>query len=167
MPSDDPLPEYPARVRVSTERPELVYERLPGYFAIRGPVPQTLRSAVTTEMEDGQITVCRGTADSSEAELADSTITPVYGLGAAGAPAVPTGRILVRFAEHIRAEEQRDALEGLGFRVVETLPYALHVAWVESVDGDAAAALHGIERLEGLADIVNVEPQMVRERRHR
>jgi hypothetical protein len=84
-----------------------------------------------------------------------------------GGIAVPTGSVLVRFAEGEPVERHRRALEGAGFELVESLAYAPHAGWVRAADGTIVDALVGLSRLEDLPGIENVEPQMLSERRPR
>ncbi len=77
---------------------------------------------------------------------------------------VPTGRVLVRFAESVQAESKREALHAAGYRIVAVLGYAPHCAWLEAASGDRAQALRDIERVEALSDVQNVEPQWLSQR---
>lgn len=47
--------------------------------------------------------------------------------------------------------------------LVESLAYVPQAAWLRAPSGDIAAALAGLSRLEQLADVENVEPQMLME----
>jgi hypothetical protein len=157
----DLLTAFPRTLRASTTRPETVYRRVPGLIAVHG------RSAVPREVEtvlrfeDPPILVCRSASRSIPPALLEATLTPVYALTPRGAPAVPTGLVLVRFAEGIDAAGRGDQISRLGFAVVEPLGYAPSAAWVRSAAGDISASLSGIPALEALADVVNVEPQML------
>jgi hypothetical protein len=151
--------EFPEEVRHSTAQSHLAYRRLPDAFAIHGPVPASLRDAISAVVDEGAISVLRLGAD-SELVPAERT-TPVYSLGPGGTPAVPTGRLLVRFASGDRAVAHQVAVERAGYRITQTLPHAPEAAWVESADGNLAHALAGVSRLESLPGVVNVEPQMI------
>jgi hypothetical protein len=94
-------------------------------------------------------------------------MTPVYRLEPDGPLAVPTGKVFVRFKEGVEAETRRAEIEGAGYEIIQTPPYAPSSAWVRSAGGDIARSLSDIEALEKLADVENVEPQMLVERAQR
>jgi hypothetical protein len=156
---DASLRRFPARVRHSTEHPELDYELLAGYFALHDPGPGAGVMAETT-LNEGRIAILKGAPSDSPLAAAAEAVTPVYHLAPDGDVAVPTGLVLVRFAEHVRAGERAVQFAELGYRIARTLDYAPHALWLTAVDGDIAAALEGIQQLEALEDVVNVEPQM-------
>jgi hypothetical protein len=164
MRSRDALPEFPARFRASTARATQWYARLSGSFALHGPVPPSLAPTVAFLLDDGAIAICRGEPEAALALAGSVPVTPVYALEGGGPPAVPTGQVFIRFAESVSIAERRQAVARAGFTVVETLPYAPHAAWVRATDGGIAAALAAIPALEGLPDIVNVEPQLLLKR---
>jgi hypothetical protein len=74
---------------------------------------------------------------------------------------VPTGQIYIRFAEGVAADSRRREIERAGYEIVKTTQYTPHTAWLKSTSGDIAQALSNIHALEGLADVENVEPQML------
>jgi hypothetical protein len=78
--------------------------------------------------------------------------------------AVPTGQIFLRFKEGVDASTRREEIERAGYEIVQIPPYAPSSAWVRSASGDLAKSLADIEALERLADVENVEPQMLVER---
>lgn len=101
-------------------------------------------------------------AGSRAAESAeDAHPGPVYRRVPGGGLAVPTGRVLVRFSEGVAADEQRDELARAGYAVEEILGYAPHAAWVRAGSGQIADALRDLPRLEGLAQVEHVEPQLL------
>jgi hypothetical protein len=91
---------------------------------------------------------------------------PVYARGSGSAVVVPTGRLFVRFADAIQATTRADELGRLGLRITQTLSYAPNAAWVES-DRGVGVALSSIEAVEKLADVQNVEPQLLGSRASR
>ena len=86
----------------------------------------------------------------------------MYALEPDGDRAVPSGRVFVRFAAGVQAAERSDALSRAGYEVLDIPLYAPQAAWVGAAGGDMAAALRGLVRLEGIEDVENVEPQMLR-----
>lgn len=93
----------------------------------------------------------------------DALLGPVYRRDPGGGLAVPTGRALVRFSEGVAADDQRDELAKAGYAVEEILRYAPHAAWVRASSGEIADALRDLSRLEELAQVENVEPQLLSE----
>ena len=90
--------------------------------------------------------------------------TPAYELSPGGGEARPTGRVLVRFRDAEALRRHQADIEAAGYAVEETLSYAPQAAWVRAASGDPADALRGIPRLEQIADVEEVEPQMLRAR---
>lgn len=159
----DGLTAFPATIELSRAEPPRRYVRRPDLFAIHGELPDGIGAADGEPLAPG-ITLLPVALFNRIGEGA--RVTPVYSLGAAGHPLVPTGRVLVRFSEADQAETHRDAIERAGYRLVGPLAYAPHAAWVDSPD-DAAHALGGLARLEGLPGLVHVEPEMVGRRASR
>jgi hypothetical protein len=77
-------------------------------------------------------------------------------------PGQPTGKIFVRFAEHVDAASREKDIASAGYKIVKTLPWAPHAAWVEP-----ETSLAQLEDLKALRDMENVEPQMFMERSKR
>lgn len=149
---------YPQDVPASSESGAPSFVRQPGLFAVHGggAVPG---GEIVYEMEGDAIRVYRG--DLPAGPKTPAVVTPVYGLGGPGTPAVPTGRVLVRCAEGVRIEDRRDQLEQAGYTLREPLSHAPQAGWVEAASGGIAAALKGIPKLAALPDVVHVEPQML------
>jgi hypothetical protein len=159
----DDLAAFPATIELSLAQPPRRYVRRPDLLAVHGELTGGSGAAEGELLAPG-ITLLPVALLNRVAEGA--RVTPVYSLGAAGHPLVPTGRVLVRFSEADQAETHRGAIERAGYRLVGPLAYAPHVAWVDSPD-DAAHALGGLARLEGLPGVVYVEPEMVGRRASR
>ncbi len=162
MTEQDSLSDFPQDLPRSSGRPEQGYLRIPNRFAVHGPVPERLRARVVQELADGAISIMEGTPESA---LSSAGITPVYALGPGQSAAVPTGRVLVRFAPEDLADRHRDAIENAGYRIAEVLSYAPQAAWVEAIDASRASGLSGIPRLQELSGVVHLEPEMVRQGR--
>lgn len=92
------------------------------------------------------------------------TLQPTYELPGGGGAATPTGRVLVRFADAAALEGRRKDIEAAGYKVEEVLSYAPEAAWVRAASGDAGDSLSGVGKLEAIAGIEEVEPQMLRAR---
>lgn len=164
MPTSGHFPLFPDSVPASAERPSFTYRRVPGWFAVHGAPPSSLTLPVVFTLNEGAISVCRGEPPDPRALPPSLLITPVYSFQPGGRPAVPTGRIFIRFAEQIRADARRDALAQAGYRIVDLPSYAPQAAWVEPAEGGVAASLAGLARLQALTEIVNVEPEMLTQR---
>ncbi len=164
MKVEDLFKHYPERLRASSERPNLLYQRVPDHFAVHGPVPPSFNFPPVARLDDSRIAIYRGKPEKRLVQHQPGRITPVYSLQPGGVLAIPTGLIFVRFADAVNAEKRRQALRQAGYTVKQLLPYAPNAAWVAAESGEIAAALQGISRLESLPDVVNIEPQMLSQR---
>lgn len=145
--------DYPAKLRASIEHPAIVYTLAPGYYASHAKNNDNDAAAVMS-LNDGQIVVFKG-----EPKDAGNHISPVYMAGTS--LAVPSGLVFVRFVKDITAESQRPALKQAGYAIDEVPVYAPNAAWVRDEGRDIATALKHIDRLEKLAHVENVEPQLL------
>ena len=130
-------------------------------FAVHGPVPPALASAVLYSIDDPVINVCRSEDSIMSALPSDLTLTPVYRLEPNGPQGVPSGHVFIRFRSQVPIEGRGKELKACGFSVSEPLSYAPHAAWIQSLDGNIATALNGLAKLRALQDVVVVEPQML------
>jgi hypothetical protein len=158
---NDPLSRFPLKLTVEAEDVSRDWVCEPDCFAVHGPVPPALTTAVLYSFDDPIINVCRGGVSTVSALPPDLTVTPVYRLGTKGPQGVPSGRVFIRFRTHVPVEERRQELETCGFFVDELLSYAPHAAWLLSKDGNIATALNGFAKLRALPDVLLVEPQML------
>lgn len=163
----DGLTSFPRALRASTEQPKVIYRRVPGLIAIHGRIAVPREVVAVSSFEDPPIVVCRLARGAMPRALREVTVSAVYALTPRGEPAVPTGRVLVRFAEGIVAAERGDLFAREGFALLEPLPYAPSAAWVRAASGGIPASLAGIPALEALPGVVNVEPQLLRRAAHR
>ena len=88
----------------------------------------------------------------------------VYATQPEGSAAVPTGRIFIRFEDGIDVAEREGEIEKAGYRIAEKIAYAENAAWLRERSGSVAKALTGIEKLEKIKGVENVEPQMLTSR---
>jgi hypothetical protein len=153
--------EFPERIDASSERPHLLYHRLPEHYAIHGPLPTQLAHSVLVHFPGQSIAVCRGMPDPQLMQTKSLSITPVYALEPNGPFAVPTGLVFVRFKEGMKAEAQEQNLASTGYTITDIPLYAPHTAWVRHQSEDIATALTNLASLVTLSDVVNVEPQML------
>jgi hypothetical protein len=86
---------------------------------------------------------------------------PVYESLPGRTPAIPTGRVFVRFAEPLKASAHEKEIRRAGYRIVQTLPWAPQAVWVEADTGGVAESLRNLDRLERIKNVVHVEPQML------
>jgi hypothetical protein len=160
MVSTDLFSHFPLNMTVEADGETREYFREPDCFAIHGPVPSNLTSAVLYSFGDPAISVCRGAVSALSTLPADLTITPVYRLGHHGPQGVPSGRVFIRFSDTVQVKERQEELTACGYFISETLSYAPHAAWLQSMDGNIATALRTFAKLRALHDVVWVEPQM-------
>ena len=154
-------------MQVSTEHASLRYIKIPALFAVHGNLPAQLKSAVEATIEEGAITICRREQFTLGVPLSSLKVSPVYALDPHGPLAVPTGRIFIRFIPGVKAEDRRPDLEERGYTITHIPSYAAHTAWALASNGDIATALFNIEKLKDLRDVVNVEPQLLMQRKNR
>ena len=162
MDETDAFTDFPRTLRASTAAPDVLYRLRPDLIAVHGGAPPPTGWEIVLTLEDPPIVVCRGDPGRPPPPLSNATLTPVYALGRDGAPAVPTGLVLVRFHEGLAAAERSGLLAGQGYSIHDLLPYAPSAVRVMAVTGGIPASLRGIPALEALPEVVNVEPQMVR-----
>ena len=147
MDPEELLARVPHQVAASSERPELRYEIADDLIATHGG-------------PDGPVTHAVGAAGPPAGQGA---IGPVYRRMPGGGLVVPTGRVLVRFAEGEPAEAHRAELADAGYEIEEVLSYAPHAAWLRACSGDIGDTLAQLDCLRAQPGIENVEPQMLGE----
>jgi len=145
-------------MKCSLQRPDLTYIRGRGYAV------HNLRPGDSNSLVETGISIRSAPPEEAAVPPASATVTPVYSLAPDGRPAVPTGRIFIRFAEGIAVESRRKEIHRAGYEVEQSLPYAPQAGWLRALSGDIADALQGIAALESVAGVENVEPQMLSER---
>jgi hypothetical protein len=167
----DRFAKYPREMRSSSQRPSIVYTRLPDHYAVRRDHTEAPPSEgiITTISEDGgKIEVFREEAANERKRAASrGEVRPVYALQPGGTPAVPTGQVFIRFIEGIPVKERVREIQQAGYEIAQSLEYAPHAAWLRARSGEIADALAGIQALEKIADVENVEPQMLMQRANR
>ena len=156
MTEDAPFADYPDRIRHGTAHPEIVYGRLPGWYAIQTAAGE---EAVTVLHDDaGEALAVR------EGEPPDDAMAlPVYATEGDGPPAVPTGLVFVRFADNVDAASRQAPLMDAGYEIVTTISYAPNAVWVRAISGGPAQALANLDTIEAVRDVENVEPQFLTE----
>ena len=154
---------YPVKIKASTQHAEKYFVIQNSLYAVHGEIPPPCKAAIMVVIEEGKIVVCKGNPDELPPSVDPGAITPVYSLQPSGPLAVPTGRILVRFADGILAVSRRHAIQRIGYIIDQELHYVPHALWVKSTNGDIAFALNNISLLEGLSEVEYVEPQMLME----
>lgn len=159
----DYFSDYPEQIRVSSDAnggAAVSYTRKSGYYAVHYNQPGTVAVGAILRLNDGAIAVFSGEPNQS----AQGILSPVYTLESNGSVAVPTGLVFIRFAEGVDVESQHEAINRAGYEVVQSLSYAPHAAWLRAQSGNIVDAIAGISQLEAIANVENVEPQMLMER---
>ena len=152
---------YPQKLKVSTLRPDQSCDRDPLYVAAVGKPTGRIDLPVAWESSADGITVYEGDASETEGAAPELELRPVYRLPPKGPPLVPTGLVFVRFEDGVAVEGRRRDIADAGYDIVSVPPYAPHSAWLKASDGTVSSALSGTGALEELADMVNVEPQLL------
>ncbi|MBN3883200.1 MAG: hypothetical protein V7K64_27245 [Nostoc sp.] len=163
----DYFSEYPQQIRVGgdadgspRQRTAVSYTRKSGYYAIHYNQPSTVPPGAILQLNDGAIAVFPGEPNQSE----QVTLSPIYTVQPNGSLAIPTGLVFIRFAEGVDVESQRQVINRAGYEVAQNLDYAPHAAWLRATSGNIADAIAGISQLEAIANVENVELQMLMER---
>lgn len=184
MSNDDLFGDYPQKVPASTEPNSPVYKRLPGFYAVHGWRADTPGVVPVQTFEDGTIAIIKGdpdpaaaTADSSDAAAEATTtvaaqrkLSPVYAQqsgGGAGSMVVPTGRVFIRFADAVKVADREPEIRNAGYEIDQKLDYAPNAGWLRARSGNIADALNDIATLAKLADVENVEPQLLMQASYR
>lgn len=142
----DDAGQPPRDLPASTAHPELRYE---------------LADELVAHNSDPDPTATIRSAPSPSRALGVAAGGPVYRRVPGGDMVVPTGRVLVRFADGDAAADHKADLQSVGYIVERVLPYATNTALVRAATGDIAAALRGLDQLSEVAGVVVVEPQMI------
>ncbi len=184
MSKDDIFQDYPQQLPAGTEPNSPVYTRLPGFYAVHGWRADAPCAEPVQTFEDGAIAIMQGEPDPANA-AADPTdagagatnvagsqrkLSPVYAQqsgGAAGSMAVPTGRVFIRFADAVKVSDRETEIRTAGYELDQKLDYAPNAAWLRARSGNIADALHGIAALRKIADVENVEPQLLMQASYR
>jgi len=157
--------ESPPEVRSGTRASSTTYTLLTDHYAVHrdgaGEEPPA-ESLFTMSEGESTIAVLRGGEGRREHASTSGEVGPVYTLK--GGLAVPTGSVLIRFKEGVPVEEHRSEIEQAGYEVTQVLDYAPHAAWLRARSGNIADALNDLRSLEVIADVENIEPQMLMQR---
>lgn len=152
---------YPERLRHSTTNRSVVYELNNDAYALHYSVAHAVVEGAQQVLNDGTVAIFIGSCGTRAERDKTTTLGPVYVLQPGGAVAVPTGLILLRFSNNVRAQSRAPELDKLGYDITEVLSYAPNCAWVRDAAGDISRGLGGISKLETLRNLENVEPQML------
>lgn len=127
-----------------------------GWTAVHGGIAPEHGPHPVLALEDGRVRVY----DEAPPADRDGVPGPVYAMQG-GEIAVPTGRVFVRFAADERADARREDLQRAGYVIEDAPTWAPHAAWVHAADRGIATALLGLARLEAIAGVERVEPEML------
>ena len=156
----DIFSEYPHQVPAGTERSSSIYELSTGFYALHGRQPGTPAPGADYLFNDGRIAVFQGAPDKAAAE-APEELGPVYTLQPGGSPAVPTGLVFIRLRDGVPIDGGEAEIKKAGYEIAERVEYASNAAWLRARSGNIADALKGIESLNSIPEVENVEPQML------
>ena len=154
MPGVDPLARFPAVIEAGGRR----YTRRPACYAVHGPLPAEVMRSASHRWPESGLAVCAGDPPPS---LPPTSLGAVYESEPGGTPMVPSGRVFVRFAERLRAEDRREQIASAGYVIQQVPEFAPHAAWVEALSGDIADGLRSLSALQALPGVENVEPQIL------
>jgi hypothetical protein len=178
MSNDDIFQDYPQQLPAGMEPNAPVYKRLSGFYAVHGWRADRSGVEPVQTLEDGAIAILKGqpdptaaaadpsaaATDVTKASTAQRKLSPVYSQQSSGAPgsmAVPTGRVFIRFADAIKVADREAQIRNARYELDQKLDYAPNAAWLRARSGNIADALNGIASLRKIADVKNVEPQLL------
>jgi hypothetical protein len=184
MSNDDIFQDYPQQLSASTAPNSPVYKRLSGFYAIHGWRGDTPGVVPVQTFADDAIAIIKGEPDPATASAdsgaatrgktntaaAQQKLSPVYAQqsgGGTGSMAVPTGRVFIRFADAVRVADRETEIRSAGYELDQKLDYAPNAAWLRARSGNIADALNGLATLAKLADVENVEPQLLMQTSYR
>ena len=160
----DPLESFPATLTRGSGAHAPTYRRATAWFASTAESDDAPVASLRTDT-GARLQVYRINANRARTmPTAAKAIIAVYEDPVSGAIVVPTGRVFIRFAASLRVETMRTEIERAGYIIASELSYAPNAAWVEDIAGNVAHALAHLDRLEQIAGIENVEPQLLAER---
>lgn len=149
------LREFPEQLSASGAS----YTRVPGYYAVHDAGEGARDSRAVMTLKEEGIIVYRDEPDEGRDD--EATLSAVYRLQPSGPLFVPTGKLFIRFAEGVAADSRRAEIGRAGYEIVKLSQYTPHTAWLRHASGAIAQSLSNIHLLESLADVENVEPQML------
>jgi hypothetical protein len=147
--------DSPVELASGSGATRMQYRQKPGYYAIHHWDDDAGTDSPVLRLDDAAIFF------GEESSSAGQKSGPVYEAQPDGTPAVPTGRVFVRFEDSVRAESRESAVRKAGYRLVQVPAWAPHTAWVEALTGDVADSLCNLGKLQQLRDVENVEPEML------
>ena len=156
-----PFSNYPEKFKASTQHAGSYYVLQEGLYAIHGDVPISCKGAIVVTVEENKTVICKGNPDDLPPSTNQDTLRPVYALATNGPFAVPTGLILIRYADNVSAVSRKNVIQRIGYIIDQELPYAPQALWLKSANNDTAFALNNVSQLEAQTDVANVEPQML------
>jgi hypothetical protein len=164
------FPAYPLEVRSSMQRSSVKYTLLPDFYALhRQSSDMSPSEDAVTVMNEGEalIEVFQGRAGERKRTVSPDKVGPVYTLHPGGTLAIPTGRVFIRFREGVHVEDRLQEIKQAGYEIAQGITYAPHASWLQAHSGKIADALTGVHTLEQIAQVENVEPQMLMHRASR
>jgi hypothetical protein len=156
----------PREIRCGEGTSRVLYRRLSGHHAVHRREAEARAPGAVLLLEGGKVAVFRGTVKARRATPGERA-GPVYRLAPGRALAVPTGLVLIRFAQGATARENSGAIERAGYEIASILEYAPNAAWVRAATGSIADSLRNLPALRSIPTAKRVEPQMLMESRRR
>jgi hypothetical protein len=151
---------FPAEIVVGGSTPVVLAQKA-GFFALHGE-PPPVSTQVVLRFEPERIAVLSGAPPLPLDP--NQSVSPVYAAAGSDALAVPTGQLFVRLRQGVAMAAFRAALEPTGCVIAMELDHAPEAAWLRARSGSIAEALGCVARLRGLAEVENVEAQLLMQR---
>jgi hypothetical protein len=145
--------DFPKTVHVGSGKAGTKFRLRPTHFAVQhGTAPASPEAA-------GHIGIYP--IDEYRPEVHGTQPTPVYSPGQGPSLAVPTGLVFVRLSPDLKIEDRTKNFEDAGYKLAKTVSYAPNAGWLRPTSGKLSDALANASKLNGVAGIENVEPQML------
>jgi hypothetical protein len=74
---------------------------------------------------------------------------------------VPTGKVFVRLVADQKLEDHATRFRDAGYEIEQAASHAPNAGWLRAAASSVAAALAGLDRLDAIPGVENVEPQML------
>lgn len=170
--SEDIFVNYPQKLRANSAPDSPVYTRLAGYYAVHGWRANATAVKPIQMFDEEDIALLQGEPEPADDAASSTKLSPVYTLASGGAGsiapgdaarsmAVPTGRVFIRFADGVNISDHETEIGNAGYQLEQKLAYAPNAAWLRAGSSSIADALNGIDALQQITGVENVEPQML------
>jgi hypothetical protein len=148
---------FPKMVRVGTGKSAVDFKLRPTHFAVQHPEGQP--GGTEDDLSEEHIGIYP--IEAYQRQIHGPQPVPVYSPKDSPSFAVPTGMIFVRLSPGLKIEDRAKKFEDAGYELAKIVSYAPNAGWLRAKSGKVADALANAPRLNAVAGVENVEPQML------